>query len=65
MERRYGSLSFRVPDTIDADKAKASFEKGVLKVTIPKRAEAVKAENANGLILPICRELKKCGGFSL
>ena len=48
MERSYGSLSFRVPDTIDADKAKASFEKGVLKVTIPKRAEAVKAENAMG-----------------
>jgi HSP20 family protein len=46
MERSYGGFqrSFRVPDTIDADKAKASFEKGVLKVAIPKRAEAVKAE---------------------
>lgn len=46
MERSYGSFqrSFRVPDTVDADKTKASFEKGVLKVTIPKRAEAVKAE---------------------
>jgi HSP20 family protein len=46
MERSYGSFqrSFRVADTIDADKAKAAFEKGVLKVTLPKRPEAVKAE---------------------
>ena len=46
MERSYGSFqrSFQVPDTIDADKVKATFEKGVLKVTMPKRPEAVKAE---------------------
>ena len=46
MERSYGSFqrSFRVPDTIDADKVKATFDKGVLKVTMPKHAEAVKAE---------------------
>ena len=45
-ERSYGSFqrSFQVPDTIDADKVKAGFEKGVLKVTLPKRPEAVKAE---------------------
>ena len=32
------------PVTIDADKVKATFDKGVLKVTMPKRAEALKAE---------------------
>ena len=46
MERSYGSFqrSFQVADTIDADKVKTVFEKGVLKVTLPKRPEAVKAE---------------------
>ena len=46
MERSYGSFqrSFQVADTIDADKVKAAFEKGVLKVTLPKRPEAMKAE---------------------
>jgi HSP20 family protein len=46
MERSYGSFqrSFRVPDTVNADNVKATFDKGVLKVTMPKRAEAVKAE---------------------
>jgi len=45
-ERTYGSFqrSFQIADTIDVDKVKAAFEKGVLKVTLPKRAEAVKAE---------------------
>ena len=45
-ERSYGSFqrSFEVADTIDADKVKAGFERGVLKVTLPKRPEAVKAE---------------------
>ncbi|MGD9804319.1 MAG: Hsp20/alpha crystallin family protein [Hyphomicrobiaceae bacterium] len=46
MERSYGSFqrSFEVADTIDADEVKAAFEKGVLKVTLPKRPEAVKSE---------------------
>ena len=46
MERSYGRFqrSFQVADTIDADKVTATFEKGVLKVTLPKRPEAVKAE---------------------
>lgn len=46
MERSYGSFqrSFQVADTIDADNVKAAFEKGVLKVTLPKRPEAMKAE---------------------
>ena len=46
MERSYGSVqrSFQVADTIVADTVKAVFAKGVLKVTMPKRPEAVKAE---------------------
>jgi HSP20 family protein len=45
-ERSYGSFqrSFQVADSIDSDKATAVFEKGVLKVTLPKRSEAVGAE---------------------
>ncbi|MEZ5852558.1 MAG: Hsp20/alpha crystallin family protein [Hyphomicrobiaceae bacterium] len=46
MERSFGSFqrSFRVGDTVDADKVTAAFANGVLKVTMPKKAEAVKAE---------------------
>ncbi len=46
MERSYGSFqrSFRLGDTVDPEKVTAAFEKGVLKVTLPKRPEAVKAE---------------------
>ena len=46
MERSYGSFqrSFQVADAVDADKVSASFDKGVLKVMMPKRPEAVKAE---------------------
>jgi HSP20 family protein len=42
-ERRYGAFqrSFRLPAEVDADKVKAAFDKGVLKVTLPK-AEAAK-----------------------
>ena len=41
-ERRFGSFlrSFRVPDSVDDAKIKASFDKGVLEVTLPKRPEA-------------------------
>ena len=41
-ERRYGAFqrSFRLPDTVQEDKVKASFDKGVLKVTLPKRENA-------------------------
>lgn len=40
-ERRYGSFkrSFRVPENVEPDKIAASFEKGVLKVTLPKSAQ--------------------------
>lgn len=45
-ERRYGSFqrAFRVPDGVDADKIAASFSKGVLKVTLPKNAQAQQKE---------------------
>ncbi len=43
-ERRFGSFerTFRVPEEVDADKIEASFNKGVLKVTLPKKLEAQK-----------------------
>jgi len=43
MERRYGSFqqSVRLPDTVDEDKVEASFNNGVLKVSLPKRPEAI------------------------
>jgi HSP20 family protein len=46
-ERSYGSFqrAFRLGGTIDPDKVTAAFDKGVLKVTLAKRPEAVKAEN--------------------
>lgn len=45
-ERSYGSFerSFRLPDTVEVDKATASFDKGVLKVVLPKSAEAISRE---------------------
>jgi HSP20 family protein len=45
-ERRFGSFrrSFSVPTGIDADKIVATFDKGVLTVTLPKTPEAVKQE---------------------
>ncbi len=45
-ERSFGSFerTFPVPDGVDLDKVDASFKKGVLTVTLPKTAEAQKAE---------------------
>jgi HSP20 family protein len=45
-ERRFGSFErrFGVPDGVEANKIEASFEKGILKVTLPKTAEAQKVE---------------------
>ncbi|MBU4530622.1 MAG: Hsp20/alpha crystallin family protein [Hoeflea sp.] len=39
IERNYGSFqrSFPIPDRVDQDAIDASFEKGVLKVTMPKK----------------------------
>jgi HSP20 family protein len=45
-ERRYGAFqrSFRVPDSVDADKIDANFQNGVLTISLPKKPEAAKAE---------------------
>lgn len=45
-ERRFGSFQrcFQVPDGVDASKIDASFKNGVLKVVLPKTAEAKLAE---------------------
>lgn len=45
-ERRYGSFqrSFQVPESVDTSRIEASFAKGVLKVMLPKTADAQKAE---------------------
>ena len=45
-ERSFGSFerSLRLPDTLDESKIEASFDKGILKISAPKRPEARKAE---------------------
>ena len=45
-ERSFGSFerSFELPDSVDPDKIEATFKKGVLTLTLPKSAEAQKAE---------------------
>jgi HSP20 family protein len=42
IERRYGSFTrtFKLPNTVDTDKVEAGYEKGILKITLAKRAEA-------------------------
>ncbi len=44
VERSYGSFarSIRLPFTVDQDKVDASFDKGVLTITLPKPADAQK-----------------------
>lgn len=41
VERRYGSFmrSFALPETVDEEKIAAKYDKGVLKVTLPKTAK--------------------------
>ena len=43
-ERRYGSFHriFQLPEGVDADKIEATFSKGVLKLKLPKTAQAQK-----------------------
>jgi HSP20 family protein len=45
-ERSYGAFerTFRLPDGIDEDNIKASFEKGVLRIAMPKIPEKTPAE---------------------
>ena len=42
IERRYGSFvrTFRLPNIVDSEKVEAHYDKGVLSVTIAKKAEA-------------------------
>ena len=46
VERSFGSFerAFELLDSADEEKIKADFNKGVLRVVVPKRPEAVKAE---------------------
>jgi HSP20 family protein len=41
-ERRFGtfSRSVRLPDIVDPDKIEATFDKGVVRIIVPKRADA-------------------------
>lgn len=43
VERRYGrfSRSFTLPNIVDAEKIKANYKDGVLKLTVPKKEEAL------------------------
>ena len=42
VERQYGSFTrtFTLPTTVDAEKVSASYDKGILKIALPKKAEA-------------------------
>jgi len=42
VERQYGSFtrSFTLPNTVDAEKVSANYDKGVLKINLAKKAEA-------------------------
>ena len=42
VERQYGSFTrtFTVPNTVDTDNVKATYDQGLLKITLPKKAEA-------------------------
>ena len=42
VERQYGSFTrtFNLPATVDAEKVQADYDKGVLRITLPKKAEA-------------------------
>jgi HSP20 family protein len=42
VERQYGSFTrtFNLPQTVDTDNVSATYDKGVLKISLPKKAEA-------------------------
>src|SRR5438552_19102716 len=42
VERQYGSFtrSFTLPNTVDAERVQANYEKGILKIQLAKKAEA-------------------------
>ena len=45
-ERSYGSFErmFKLPEGVDEDNIKAKFDKGVLRITVPKRPDAKQVE---------------------
>ena len=45
-ERMFGSFErmIELPDGLDEDKIQAKFEKGILRIIAPKRADAIKSE---------------------
>ena len=55
IERRYGSFlrTFRLPNIVDSEKVEAHYDKGVLRITIAKKAEAkpkqIKVGAGNGV----------------
>jgi len=51
IERRFGTFirTFRLPNTVDPEKVEALYDKGVLKLTLAKRAEAKPKEIKIGL----------------
>ncbi len=42
VERQYGSFTrtFTLPQTVDTENVSANYDKGVLKISLPKKAEA-------------------------
>ena len=42
VERQYGTFTrtFTLPQTVDSENVSANYDKGVLKITLPKKAEA-------------------------
>jgi HSP20 family protein len=42
VERQYGSFTrtFTLPTTVDTENVSANYDKGVLKISLPKKAEA-------------------------
>ena len=42
LERAYGRFerAFQLPTTVDAEKVAANYDKGILKIVLPKKAEA-------------------------
>ncbi len=42
VERQYGSFTrtFSLPSTVDGERVSANYDKGILKITLPKKAEA-------------------------
>ncbi|MFZ0633140.1 MAG: Hsp20/alpha crystallin family protein [Acidobacteriaceae bacterium] len=64
IERRYGSFyrSFTIPNTVNAESVKASYDAGVLRIELEKRAEAkpkqIKVEVGKGQIEAGKKEVK-------